>query len=131
MLERDRRRQRVGPCPALADQREVVLDGVLEPFDRQAGSGERLVVAPVLAAVHRLLADETLDLVLQLRRTDAVAIVPYGVDEELLAFREKDGECVEEMRDVQSLRMPGPEIGLLEIEAQVAANDVQRFGRVR
>jgi hypothetical protein len=82
----------------------------------------------MLAAVRRFLSDEPLDVVLELRRTDAIAEVPHAVDEELLALGEENRQCVEEMGDVQPFRMPGAQVAIGEVETQIAAHDVERLG---
>ncbi len=61
--------------------RSTMLGGVAE-------LGEAVVEGPVLAAVHGLLADEAVDLALQLRVGDLVAEVAHRADEEVLAVGE-------------------------------------------
>src|SRR5207237_732651 len=64
------------------------LGQALEALDRVAQLVEAVVEGPVLAAVHRLLADEAGDLALQLGIGDLVAEVAYRPHEEVLAVGE-------------------------------------------
>ena len=67
---------------------EAPLGEPLEALGRVAELGEAVVERPVLAAVHRLLADEAGDLALELRVGDLVAVVAHRADEEVLAVGE-------------------------------------------
>ena len=72
----------------LLAQLETPSGDGLTLLDRVAELGEAIVERPVLATVHRLLADEAGDLALEVGIGDPVAVVAHRPDEEVLAVGE-------------------------------------------
>ena len=123
VLERDGRREAMARREVLPGEVEQLHGARFEQLDIEAGLGEGRVVDAVFAAVHRFLADEPLDVGLQLRIVDDVAVMTHAVDEELLAFGKEDRQRVEELAHVQAGRMPTAQVGGGEIEIEVSALD--------
>jgi hypothetical protein len=85
----------------------------------------------VLAAVHRLLADETLHLFQQLGIGDApaVAVVAHAVDEKLLALGEEQRQRVEQLAHMRPARVPVAQLQAGDGKVDVAL--LHRQGRMR
>jgi hypothetical protein len=86
----------VGRALALS-RGDVVSDFLLELVSRIAGLGEPGVEGAVLATVQGFLREERLDLLLEGGVFDLVAQRAHGRHEQLLAWWEGDGECVQEV----------------------------------
>jgi hypothetical protein len=84
--------------------------------------GEQLVEHAVLAAVHRLLADEAGDLLAEHRVRDVRLVVLHRIDEEALALREQHRQRGEERRRVGIVVEPvAGDGGDVDTERDVAA----------
>ena len=98
----------------------------LDPLGRVAESVETVVERPVLAPVHRLLADEPGDLALERRVGDLVAELADRPHEEVLAVGEHGGQRRRDVADDQ-VAVGGEVLGqLLErlLEGDPAGGDV-------
>src|ERR1700733_10803686 len=78
------------------------------------GVRKRKVAADVLLGVHGLLVDEALDLLLENRIGDPVAIVLDRLDEEFLAGRKDERDGVEKILDLLLGKVPTARLGRVE-----------------